>query len=161
MHNNSTTGDWTITTENDDNVTWIQSPTTTSGTISVKDTNETFKIIDSDSSWDDSQISTGGTITIDGGDPEKEAELKELAEEQLEKVDELRDSLIDFLSRNRLSSSETEDWKSDLETVQRMKRKLEEALEDDGLMFSPSIEEKDVLTPNQLEKLNDIFNRWK
>lgn len=120
---------------------------------------------------------TEGTISVDpdpsdnlkiesngyqiGPDPEKQEKLQEVGQKQLSKLDELKDTIINYISRNEMTRRETEEWKSDLDLIEGLERTLKNALDGDHtLIYSGAVDEDAILDPSQLDTLNDIYRRW-
>lgn len=98
-----------------------------------------------------------GTISVQP-DPEKQQELQELAETQKEKLEELRDRIIDYIASNDLARGDIEQWKRDLETIDDYRDQISR---DRGLTFPGFIDSNSVLDPSQLDELNEIYDRWR
>lgn len=65
-----------------------------------------------------------GTISLEP-DPEKMEELEELSETQSEKLNELRDQIIDYIASNDLARGDIEQWKRDLATIDDYRRQVD------------------------------------
>lgn len=116
----------------------------------------------------DSNISTGSTtpsfqLDVDGSltvDEEKLEELKELRQDQFKKLDKLRDHIIDYLAANEISSSGVRRWKRDLEEIEEYRDQLNVSSDHRYIVFPNTLNEDDILGPEDLEKLNEIYDRW-
>jgi len=104
----------------------------------------------------------GGSITI-GANQESVQKLEALAKEQLEKIDRLRDLIIDYISENEVSRQDKIRWKSDLDTIEDFKRRLKNGLsgQNSSMFIGELIGEEDILDPGELDDLNEIYRRWK
>lgn len=116
----------------------------------------------------DSNVSIGTTtpsfeLDVDGSltvDEEKLEELKELRQDQSEKLDKLRDHIIDYLAANEISSSGVRRWKRDLKEIEEYRDQLNISSDHHYITFPNTLDEDDVLGPEDLEKLNEIYDRW-
>lgn len=142
--------------------------TTTGGTTISKSSSNSSTTIKQN------QISTGGSISIGSGnisstgrvqigpDEEKMEKLRDIAKKQLEKIDQLRDILIDWIIVKTPSREKKIQWKRDLDQIAEYKRNLEDALSENSGVFwgDEVIREDQILDPLQLDKINDIYRRW-
>lgn len=105
---------------------------------------------------------TPGSITI-GPNQESVQKLEALAREQLEKIDRLRDLIIDYISENEVSRQDKIRWKSDLDKIEDFKRRLKNGLsgQNSSMFIGELIGEEDILDPGELDDLNEIYRRWK
>jgi len=155
VQTDSSDNDWKITT-------------TGSTTISGQSSNNSTTIKQGQISGG-SGISVGsgsvstGSISI-GPDEEKVEKLRELAKEQLDKVEKLRDIVIDWIVAKTPSREKKIQWKRDLDVIGEYKRDLEDGLSEPansgGIVWDEAIREEQTLDPSQLDKLNDIYRRW-
>lgn len=106
----------------------------------------------------DYKLDTQGYIKVGGNsyDEEKQKELQKLSEKQFEKVKKLKDHIIEYLSENNIGYSQTKQWKSDLEKINEMKRHLEK--DEELIVFAPK--NANILDPEEMEELNEIYERW-
>ncbi len=104
-------------------------------------------------------LDVDGSISVGGPDEEEREKLEELAQKQREKVSELKDHIIKYLSENNIGYSRTKQWKSDLNTIEKMKRELEGPDQDGQFQIYPAAVPR-ILDPDEMRKLNDIYERW-
>lgn len=104
-------------------------------------------------------ISTGSNTTINpntiSGQFPNEEKLQEIAEMQLEKLEELQEVLIDYLADNDIDTAEKMRWKSDFDKIQEYRDQLPNVN-----VSIPYVTENSILDPSDLEQLNDIYKRW-
>lgn len=103
------------------------------------------------------ELDVDGSITVD---EEKLEELKELRQDQSEKLDKLRDHIIDYLAANEISSSGVRRWKRDLKQIEEYRDQLKISSNHHYITFPNTLNKDDVLGPKDLEKLNEIYDRW-
>lgn len=105
---------------------------------------------------------SSGSIKI-GPNQESIQKLESLAREQLKKIDRLRDLIIDYLSENEISRQGKVQWKTDLDKIEELKRRLKNGLSgENSSMFigGEIIGKEDILDPSELDDLNEIYCRW-
>lgn len=141
---------------NQDDIEWYVSESTTSDKIEIDD--HTSGTVQIGQTSPDHTLEVDGTITVGGQDQEEIEKLRELSGKQLEKVRKLKDHIIDYLSENNIGYSRTKQWKSDLETIEKMRRELENPTGDGKIHFQPVVPR--ILDPDEMRKLNDIYERW-
>lgn len=105
------------------------------------------------------QVDNTGTVSY-GLDKEKIEKRKKVSKVQLKKVKKLIDLIIDNVSQsNSLSRSEIEECKSDLKKIREMERDLEWSIDNSTASWIGN--SKPVLEPDQLQELNDLYDKWK
>jgi len=124
--------------------------------------------VDSDDSDQVTFVGSGGNIgpsyQINIGYSEEEMEeLREIANDQIEKLQDLKDHLIHYISQNQLDRSETREWKSDFDFVnghaESVRRFKDFEIENP---YSMGISDKDeLLDPDDMDEMNEIYKRWK
>lgn len=85
-----------------------------------------------------------------------EKKLQKAAEAQLEKVESLQETLINYLADNDVETSEKVRWKSDFDEVQKYRDQLPNL---DSQTF-PHVTKNSILDPSDLKRLNEIYKRW-
>jgi len=109
----------------------------------------------------DSNISIGTTtpsFELDGSLTVDEEKLEELRQDQSEKLDKLRDHIIDYLAANEISSSGVRSWKRNLKQIEEYRDQLK--ISSDHYYIRFPLDKDDVLGPKDLKKLNEIYDRW-
>lgn len=104
-------------------------------------------------------IDNGGVVDV-SIDEEKAEKLEELRETQSEKLERLRDHIINYLADNDVCRSDVEQWKRDLEKIDKHRDQLEKSSGSHFITFPDTFNENNILGPEDLEKLNDIYDRW-
>lgn len=118
---------------------------TTSGNISIS------------SSSPNSTLEVDGTIQVD---PEQHKKKKAASKKQREKLEKLKDHMIDFLSEHNIGHSRRKRWKSDLETIQEKKEKLQSSLENYANIVNFTGGGVNLLDASEMKTLNEIYERW-
>jgi hypothetical protein len=142
-----------------DVIKYTQSRSTTSD-LDFNNTQGTIKIdpdpVVGGGSSSGNSINIGGnlnTFTV-GPDPETVEKVKEAVEKQQEKIDTLREVMIEYLAENEISTSEKMSWKSDFNRLREAEQSLPDT--DEPMQMT----EDAVLDPDVLERLNAIYKRW-
>lgn len=76
---------------------------------------------------------------------------QEAVEEQYEKVEKIREKMIEVLGRESHNTQEIDEWKRDFEKV---KGHLDDRK--DNIFIGPN----KPIPPDELEELNDIYRKW-
>ncbi len=145
MSSNNKNKKWTFSDSGSVNVGSSTKKIKTSPNISTGSTTPSF------------QLDVDGSLTVD---EEKLEELKELRQDQFKKLDKLRDHIIDYLAANEISSSGVRRWKRDLEEIEEYRDQLNVSSDHRYIVFPNTLNEDDILGPEDLEKLNEIYDRW-
>jgi hypothetical protein len=153
--NSSSVDDWDIYDSNGEN------------DVTITETIETGENVSISSSPDQNLDVSGniqiendsGTISFDGPDPQEIQRRKNVCKGQLEKIQKLIESVIEAIGESDLGHSEIEKCKSDLKTVRDLEHRLRNTIEK-AEMFSWNWGSEAILSPDELETLNDIYRRW-
>lgn len=131
--------------------------TNNSGNTSTSTTIKTDPNVSIGTTTPSFKLDVDGSLTVD---EEKLEELKKLRQDQSEKLDKLRDHIIDYLAANEISNSDVRRWKRDFEEIEEYRDRLEISSDHPYITFPNTLDKDDVLGPEDLEKLNKIYDRW-
>lgn len=118
------------------------------------------------------KVSTGsspkGKIKIDpyighmsfGSDDEELDEIKSVLKDQISKLEDLKDLLIDYAADNVMKIEEKNKWKSNFHFVDEKLQDMPNISKSKSNFYLNSNLKDSVLGPEVLDKLNEIYKRW-
>lgn len=98
-----------------------------------------------------------------GLDEEKIKKMIETGEEQIRKIEKLRNFMIDYLQDNDIKLSDKDEWRIDFDKVTKHKLEINKAIQkerSEKITLTGAGISKALLDPSEMDEINEIFNRW-